>query len=86
MKQADVAPGAWREYEIPEKGRYVELEKTVPYDYRSIMHYGKYAAIRRDARVRRFRSMTCTKIQGRTASKVSGPSKSIASPTAFSVR
>ena len=51
VDQNAVDPKKWDQYEIPESGNYVDLEKTIPYDYTSVMHYGKYSFVKKNSQV-----------------------------------
>ena len=51
VTRANVNPEMWSQYEIPRIGSYVDLERSIPYDYTSVMHYGKYSFVKRDNRV-----------------------------------
>ena len=41
----------WRQIEVAKEGEYEPLSLTLPFDYNSIMLYGKYAFVKRNARV-----------------------------------
>ena len=47
----NVVPGALRQYDVPTPAELRALEKDIPYDYFSIMHYGKDFFGRRGADV-----------------------------------
>ena len=46
VKPQNVEDESWDQYEIPQSGSYVDLEMTIPYDYTSVMHYGKYSFVK----------------------------------------
>ena len=56
--EANVNPNKWSQYDIPTPAEHVDLDPTIPYDYNSIMHYGKYYFARRDSRVRIYLNYT----------------------------
>lgn len=45
---ANVQETSKSQFEIPTEGTYLSLTNDIPYDYRSIMHYGKYTFVKRD--------------------------------------
>ena len=47
----NVNPKKLDQFEIPASKSLVELDPTIPYDYNSIMHYGKYYFAKKDAKV-----------------------------------
>ena len=52
VNKPNVRPEKWKNYEIPDEGKYVDDSyKKYPYDYTSIMHYGKYSFVKDDKEV-----------------------------------
>ena len=49
----NVAKTSWGQFEIP-AADFVLLTKDIPYDYLSIMHYGRYTFVKEDSQVRTF--------------------------------
>ena len=47
----NVNPNMWDQYQIPESRRMKALQRDIPYDYFSVMQYGKYAFAKKDAYV-----------------------------------
>jgi len=46
----NVEPKMWYNFEIPEPNWMRALERDIPYDYNSIMHYGKFLFAKKDAK------------------------------------
>ena len=53
VKKSLIVDSEWDQYQIPKTGAYVDLERTLPYDYNSIMHYGKSFFVKKNPDVSR---------------------------------